>query len=172
MTTIYYDLNCTNNNISVEFEHFATNLGGFSLEFSLPSVNPEYRVFITRDSRHYFILHNGKQIAELTCGGHILKYKDSNLELDEKLLFSFAYNNYEKGYLELKGNRNHLIFLNDENVGEISFGGEGIISWLIRCIKDQKLLSYESWKGVRYNETKIDTDIALTLLFSRIASFD
>jgi len=119
-----------------------------------------FNVFRKLDrSDRFFIVKNEGELIEVGAAG-FFSYYGKQLKRENGL--GWVYKGYEKG--ELRINIDQNIYLNSEKVGYISSGG-GVFEWLKKIISNQKVVSFEQWSKVEFNNELLDVDVALSLLF-------
>jgi hypothetical protein len=110
----------------------------------------------------------------------LYKLMDKDILLSEVGLNYFTHKLYElkevepscwKGCAEglLKTNDNGYIFLNGDSVGQIT--SYGIFDWFGEVFKSRTIAPFRQYFMVRFDESKLDKSIAISLLLRRFAWF-
>ncbi|MCF2860461.1 hypothetical protein L1286_23645 [Pseudoalteromonas sp. SMS1] len=129
----------------------------FNLESDLEI---KFNVFRKLDrSDRFFIVQNEGELIEVGAAGFFSYYGQ---QLKRENGWGWVYKGYEKG--ELRINTDQNIYLNNEKVGYISSGG-GVFEWLKKIVSSQKVVPFEQWCKVEFNNELLDVDAALSLLF-------
>jgi hypothetical protein len=162
--------NNKSSNVPVDLNSIANRFGGLAYEFVLPEINPNYRVFMAREQGVYFIFKNKALLSVISGSGRILSFKDKELISEKFRITGVAYTNYERGVLEVRGAFLKKIFLNGEFVGRL--GSPSIFEWLITCVTSARIEKLEFWDGLRFDDSQLDLDIAITLLISKVGMFN
>ncbi|ODB34759.1 hypothetical protein BB427_03285 [Pseudoalteromonas sp. BMB] len=143
-------------------------LKGKVWEFLIPDIDTDYRVFKSFHDNRYYIFNGNNVVSILTFYGRILRFRSLEPTLN-KVVVGKEYNNLLDGTLKVSFSGSDF-FVGERLVGNI--GSENRLSWAVKCLLKFKLLAYNPWNGIRYDETIIDQGLALTLLISEVASLD
>jgi len=168
--TVEFNWNSKNFVVPNDLQSLAKTYGGLAFEFLLPEVNSKFRVFRTKEKGFYVIFNADSLLAIISGDGKVVSYKGSELVTEKNRVTGIGYTNYDKGYLEVQGASLKRICLNGELVGRL--GSPSIFEWVSNCITSKNFTKPEFWDGLRFNSTKLDMDIALALLISKVASFN
>ena len=134
----------------------------------MPELNPNYRVFRCFNDNNYYAYKGEDLISIVSCSGKVEQYLGV-VPTKNKVAIGTEYANLVTGLLKINGTGNK-VYLNDEPVADI--GGENRFTWMVKSIFKFKLLNYEPWDGIKFNEHKLDVSLALTLVISSMAIID
>ena len=88
---------------------------------------------------------------------------------DQNRQSGIGFTNSANGYLELQGASLKRISLDGFLV--VRLGAPSLIEWLVDCLQQKRVTRPEFWSGLRFDDSKLSMDIAITLLVSKVAAF-
>lgn len=147
-----------------EFKH----LSGEVWEFLLPDEQSEYRIFRSFHNNNYYIYSDRELVSVIGCSGDIEEYQGIKVT-SNRVALGKEYTNLTDSPLRVNA-AGYQFYIEDKLVAEI--GEENRFTWLLKSFLKFKILSYDPWDGIKFDEKKISKALALTLLISEAVNSD
>lgn len=127
----------------------------------------QYRVINNKENSSKFEIYKDDKLISIVGVASYFWHS----EFDFKVVYPNRWEGWPKGMIDL--NDNNEVFINDNKVAKIESSGESVCQWIKTMIKQRRLYLLVQWQTIRFDERKLDVDIALSLLllnFTRLHS--